>query len=87
VEILIRSGVLFELVGLCYFLLYLSMSRRAVAARFSRRSRVLTLLAAMALIGSVVGHYAQAPLGIGLMFALALGALVSTFVDRTTTRR
>jgi hypothetical protein len=86
VDILIRSGVLFELVGLCYFLFYLSMSRPAVAARFSRRSRVLTLLAAMALFGSVVGHYAQAPLGIVAMFALAVAALVSTFVDRTTAR-
>jgi hypothetical protein len=87
VDSLIASGVLFELVGLCYFLFYLSMSRRAVAARYSRRSRVLTLLAAIALVGSVVGHYAQAPLGIVVMFGLAIASLVATFLDGRATRR
>lgn len=84
---LIASGVLFELAGLFYFLFYLAMSRRAAAARFSRRSRVLTLLAAIAMVGSVVGHYAQAPLGIGVMFAFAIAALISSFADRRSVRR
>jgi hypothetical protein len=87
VELLIQSGVVYELVGLCYFLFYLAMSRPRAAGRFSRRSRVLTLLAAIALVGSVVGHYAQAPLGIGVMVALAIAALGSTFADRRTARR
>jgi hypothetical protein len=87
VDVLIQSGVLYELAGLCYFLFYLSMSRRSVAARYSKRSRVLTLLAAIVLVGSVVAHYGQTPLGIVVMFAFALGALVSTFVDRRVVRR
>jgi hypothetical protein len=87
VDSLTFSGILFELAGLCYFLFYLVMSRPRNVARFSRRSRILTLLAAIAMVGSVVGPYAQAPLGIVVMFGLAIAALVSTFADRRGARR
>jgi hypothetical protein len=87
VNLLLNSGILYELVGLCYFLFYLAMGRPRAAGRFSRRSRILTLLAAIALVGSVIGHYGQTTLGIVVMLGLAVGALVSTFADRRVPRR
>lgn len=81
-ETLIRSGVAFELAGLVYFLFYLRMSRGSAAPHFSRRSKILTLLAAIALVGSVVLHYADQLAGIVLMLALAVASLVSTWSDR-----
>ncbi|HYZ16211.1 MAG TPA: hypothetical protein VE591_07400 [Candidatus Acidoferrum sp.] len=81
-ENLIRSGVPFELAGLVYFVFYLRMSRGSSAAQFSRRSKILTLLAAMVLIGSVVLHYADRVAGIVLMLAFAVASLISTWADR-----
>jgi hypothetical protein len=82
VETLIRTGVPFELAGLVYFLFYLRMSRGSAAAHFSRRSKILTLLAAIALVGSVVLHYADQLAGIVVMLALAIASVVSTWSDR-----
>jgi hypothetical protein len=86
VETLIRTGVPFELAGLVYFLLYLRMSRGRAATRFSRRSKILTLLAAIALVGSVVLHYADQPIGVAIMLVLAVTSLISTWNDRRAAR-
>ncbi|HTW84360.1 MAG TPA: hypothetical protein VMD91_09860 [Candidatus Sulfotelmatobacter sp.] len=79
---LLASGIPYEIAGLIYFLFYLAMSRPRAAAAFSRRSKVLTLLAAIALVGAAVLHYGAQPLGIAIMLALVVVSLVSTYLDR-----
>ena len=81
-DALIQAGYLYEFAGLLYYLFFLLMARGPNAARFSQRSRVLTLLAAIALIGSVPLHYASSPAGVAAMFALVAVSLVSSWLDR-----
>ena len=83
---LVALGVPYELAGLLYFASYLAMSRPRAAAHFSRRSRVLTLLAAIALVGSVPLHYGDNAVGIAVMLGLIVGSIVSIAVDRRTLR-
>ncbi len=79
---LIASGYPYELAGLLYYLFFLVMTRGARAARFSQRSKLLTLAAAIGLIASVPLRYAAQPLAVTLMLALVAAALVSTWLDR-----
>lgn len=81
-DALIRSGYPYELAGLLYYVFFLTMTRGKNAARFSKRSKVLTLVASIALIGSVPLGYAAQPLAGALMLALVAIALVSTWLDR-----
>lgn len=81
-DALIRSGYLYELAGLLYYVFFLTMTRGKNAARFSRRSKALTLVAAIALIGSVPLRYAAHPLAGVLMLVLVAIALLSTWLDR-----
>lgn len=79
---LIQSGYPYELAGLLYYVFFLTMTRGKHAARFSLRSKVLTLVAAIALIGSVPLRYAaQPPAGV-LLLALVAVALLSAWLDR-----
>lgn len=77
----LASGYAYELAGIAYYGLFLAMSRPRNAGRFSRRSQILTLLAAIALVGSVPLHYAAAGPAVGVMAALAAAALVSSAAD------
>ena len=85
-EPLLRSGVPYELAGLAYFGIYLIMSRRRNAARYSTRSKLLTLIAAIALVGAVPLGYGDKLLAIVGMFGLAALALLSTLLDRRAAR-
>jgi len=67
--------------GLLYYVLFLMMSRKANAAKYSLRSRILVVLAAIAMVACVPFHYATLVLGVGAMLGLAILALVSTAVD------
>lgn len=79
---LLASGIPWEIAGLIYFLFYLAMSRPRSAARFSRRSKALTLVAALALVAAVPLHYGAQPIGVVVMLLLLLASLISTFADR-----
>ena len=79
---LLASGIPWEIAGLIYFLFYLAMSRPRNAARFSRRSKALTLLAALALVAAVPLHYGAVPIAIVVMLLLLVVSIVSTFLDR-----
>lgn len=83
VENVLASGVPYELAGLVYFAFYLLMSRGRSAERFSKRSKVLTLLAAIVLVGAVPLHYGATTAGIVVMLVVAVAALVSTWRDRS----
>jgi hypothetical protein len=82
VDPLLRSGVPYEIAGFVYFVFYLLMSRRSNAARYSKRSRLLTLIAAIALVGAVPFGYGDKPLAVIGMLGLAALALLSTVLDR-----
>jgi hypothetical protein len=87
---LLALGVPYELAGLVFFVLYLAMSRPRAAGRFSRRSQVLVLLAAIALVAGVPLHYGARPGAMAFVLLLVLISLVSTVVDarrRPPTRR
>ncbi|GAC1659559.1 MAG: hypothetical protein NVS4B13_04670 [Candidatus Elarobacter sp.] len=82
IEYLVQTGYPFEVAGLIYFLFYLKMSRGRGAERFSQRSRTFTLIASIALVGSVPFHYGAQPPGIVLMLAAVAISLWSTWNDR-----
>jgi hypothetical protein len=63
------------------------MSRKRNAGTYSLRSRILVVLAAIVMVGCVPFHYANEPLGVASMFALAILALLSTLVDAVRRRR
>ncbi len=77
----LSSDIAYEVAGLMYYLFFLFMSRKQNAGRFSKRSRVLTLLAAIALVGTAIFHYSTSLAGIAAMVALALASLASTIAD------
>ena len=78
-EPLLRSGIPYELAGLAYFIFYLAMSR---GSRFSARSKILTLLAAIVLVGAVPMQYGDKPLAVVAMIGFAALALASSIADR-----
>jgi hypothetical protein len=75
------QGVPYEIVGLCYYLMFMYMGSRRSKGRFSPRSRVLTLVAAIAMVGSVPFGYAGNAVGVMVMFALAAASLASSVFD------
>ena len=79
---LIRSGYLYELAGLVYYVYFLLMSRGRNAARFSQRSRVLTLITAIALVGTVPLHYGGSTIALAVIAVLVLASAVSSIADR-----
>jgi heme A synthase len=87
VNAVIGAGYPYELAGLAYYVFFLLMSRKRNAGVYSLRSRVLVVLAAIVMVGCVPFRYANAPLGIAAMYALAILALLSTLVDTARNRR
>jgi hypothetical protein len=83
----LESGYPYELAGLIYYAFFLVMSRRRGGARFSRRSQILTLLAAIVLAASVPFHYANTRGGHIVMIVLAVASLVSTWRDQSVRAR
>ena len=75
------QGYPYELVGLCYYVMFMFMGSRRSAGRFSPRSRILTLIAAIAMVGSVPFGYAANAVGVMAMFALAAASLASSVFD------
>jgi hypothetical protein len=80
VDALLRSGIPFELAGLVYFVFYLVMSRNRFG-RFSRRSKILTLIAAIAMVASVPLNYGANPVASIGMLGLAALAFLSNVLD------
>jgi len=63
------------------------MGRKRYNGVYSLRSRVLTLLAAIVMIGCVPFHYAAMELGIVTMFAVAIISMISTVRDTATAKK
>lgn len=83
----ILAGTPYEFVGFLYFVFFLLMGRKRYEGVYTLRSRVLTLLAAMVMVGCVPFHYAQEPTGIIIMFAIAIISMISTVRDSATARK
>jgi hypothetical protein len=83
----IAAGYPFELAGIVYYVFFVLMSRKRYAATYTKRSRILVVLAGIVMVGCVPFHYASTPLGVTAMFALALIALASTLADAVAARR
>ena len=75
------QGYPYEIVGLCYYVMFLFMGSRRSKGRFTPRSRILTLIAAIAMVGSVPFGYAGYAIGVMAMFALAAASLASSLLD------
>ena len=63
------------------------MGRKRYEGVYTLRSRVLTLLAAMVMVGCVPLHYASEENGIILMFSAAVIAMISTVRDSATAKK
>jgi hypothetical protein len=87
VDNVILAGTPYEFVGFLYFVFFLLMGRKRYDGVFTLRSRVLTLLAAMVMVGCVPFHYAQEQTGIIVMFAVAIISMISTVRDTATARK
>jgi uncharacterized membrane protein len=87
VSALVVAGYPYELAGICYYVLFLLMNRKANAGRYSLRSRLLVICAAVVMVGCVPFHYAAVPLAVTVMLVLAILALLSTFADSLWARR
>ncbi len=83
----ILAGTPYEFVGFLYFVFFLLMGRKRYEGVYTLRSRVLTLLAAIVMVGCVPFHYAQEQTGIILMFAIAIISMISTVRDTATARK
>jgi hypothetical protein len=83
----IQAGYPYELAGIIYYVFFVMMSRKRFAATYSKRSRILVVLAAIVMVGCVPFHYANELFGVTAMFALAILALLSTLADAVGARR
>ena len=84
---LLAAGYPYELAGLVYYGFFIWMNRPAQATRYTRRSRLLVVLAAIVMVGCVPFHYATLVIGVVAMLGLAVLALVSTALDAILSRR
>jgi hypothetical protein len=84
---IIDAGYPYEIAGVVFYIFFLYMVRNGKGvARYSQRTRVLTNLAAIGLVGSVPFNYAHNGAAIGLVLLLGLASLGSAFLDARTRR-
>ena len=84
---IVAAGYPYELVGLFYYVFFLMMGRKRFAGIYSLRTRIATLLAAIAMVACVPLGYANNLIGVIAMAVLALFALVSSAIDANRARR
>ncbi len=83
----IAAGYPYELAGILYYVLFVLMSRKRNADRYTKRSRILVILAGIVMVGCVPFHYASSVLGVAAMIGLAIVALLSSLIDAAASRR
>ena len=83
---IVDAGYPYEIAGLVFYVFFLYMVRRSAAGRYSQRTRVLTIVTAIALVGVVPFHYAANVGAVGIMLLLGSAAVVSAFIDVRRTR-
>jgi hypothetical protein len=86
VNAIIDAGYPYEVAGLVFYVFFLYMIRKRGGVVYSPRTRVLTIVTAIGLVGVVPFHYAHSGAAIGMVLVLGLGALASAFLDARPTR-
>jgi hypothetical protein len=81
VTAIVEAGYPYELAGLVFYVFFLSMTRGRNRGRYSQRTRVLTILAAIGLVGVVPFHYAHSGAAMATLLLLGLASLGSAFID------
>jgi hypothetical protein len=80
------AGYPYEMAGLVFYAFFLYMVRRQNSLRYTQRTRVLTIVAAIGLVGVVPFHYARNGAAIAIVLLLGLASLASAFVDARAKR-
>jgi hypothetical protein len=78
---IIEAGYPYEIAGLVYYVFFLYMVRKRGGLSYSQRTRVLTIIAAIGLVGVVPFHYATNTAAVATILLLGVAALVSAFLD------
>ncbi len=78
---IIEAGYAYELAGLAYYVFFLAMVRKRSGVRYAQHTRVLTILAAIGLVGVVPFRYAHNPAALAGVLLVAAASLVSAFRD------
>ena len=84
---MILAEYVWELVGILWYGAFLIMSRGRNAARLSKRTRILTLVAAIVMVASAPLHYANLRIGVAVMVLLALASVLSNVADARVSPR
>jgi hypothetical protein len=80
------AGYPYEMVGLLFYVFFLWMVRKRNSLRYTQRTRVFTIVAAIGLVAVVPLHYARNGAAIAFVFLLGLVSLASAFVDARANR-
>ena len=83
---IVEAGYPYELAGLVFYMFFLSMTRGRNRGRYSQRTRALTILAAIGLVGVVPFHYAHSSPAMAIVLLLGLASLGSAFIDARVRR-
>jgi hypothetical protein len=75
------AGYPYEIAGLVFYAFFLYMTRKRNSRRYSQRTRVFTIAAAIGLVGVVPFHYARNGAAIAIVLLIGLSSLASAFVD------
>lgn len=78
---ILDAGYPYEIAGLVFYVFFLYMVRRESGSRYSQRTRVLAIVAAIGLVGVVPFHYAGNAAAVAIMLLLGVAAVVSAFID------
>jgi hypothetical protein len=81
VNAILNAGYPYELAGLVLYAFFLYTTRKRNSLRYTQRTRVFTISAAIGLVGVVPLHYARNGAAIAIALLLALASLASAFVD------
>jgi hypothetical protein len=83
---IIEAGYPYELAGLVFYLFFLYMVRKRKGVIYSQRTRTLTIMTAIGLVGVVPFHYAANVAAIATIMLIGLAALFSAFRDARPSR-
>jgi hypothetical protein len=87
VNAVFEAGYPYELAGLVFYVFFLYMVRKRNSLRYSQRTRVLTIAAAIGLVGTVPLHYARNGAAVAIALLLGFVALASAFIDARASGR
>ncbi len=82
----IGAGYPYEIAGLVFYIFFLYMVRSRSGPRYTQRTRVLTIVAAIGLVAVVPLHYARNAPAIAIVLLLGLASLACAFVDARSQR-